>query len=101
MDEPASDNRPSEPDSLSSFTLGPDDAFEGKLIYAGGIRIEGRVVGELHLTGDVAIAPGAIVKASVEASNVDVEGDVEGPVIARNRLRLRGSGQVAGDVQVG
>ncbi len=82
------------------FTLGPQDVLEGKLTYDGSLRVEGRVEGELHLTGDIEVASGAVVRASIEASDVAVEGDVQGPVIARTRLILRGSGQLAGDVHV-
>lgn len=82
-------------------TLGPRDTLEGKLTYEGNLRVEGRVEGELHVTGDIEIARGATVRASLEASNVAVQGDVQGTVIARKKLGLSGSGRLTGDVQVG
>lgn len=89
------------PDRGPRFTLGPSDSLEGKLTFQGSLRIEGRVVGELHLTGDIEVASSAVVTASLEASNVDVEGEVQGPVVAGKRLSIAGSGKLSGDVHVG
>ena len=83
------------------FTLGPSDVLEGKLNFQGSLRIEGRVSGELHLAGDIEVASSAVVTCSLEASNVDVEGEVQGPVVARKRLSIAGSGKLSGDVHVG
>ncbi len=88
-------------DGGPSFTLGPRDTLEGKLTYEGNLRVEGRVEGELHVTGAIEVARGATVRASLEASSVAVQGDVQGTVIARKKLSLSGSGQLTGDVQVG
>lgn len=95
--EPAARSRSDRP----GFTLGPADVLEGKLIYEGKLRVEGRVQGELHVSGDIEVARGAKVNASLEALNVSVQGDVQGPVTARNKLNLSCSGSIAGDVQVG
>ena len=84
-----------------SFTLGPRDTLEGKLTYEGNLRVEGRAEGEFRVTGDIEVAHGATVRASLEASSVAVQGDVQGTVIARQKLTLSGSGQLTGDVQVG
>jgi len=89
-----------QPADQPSFTLGPKDSLEGKLTYHGRLRIEGRLDGEVHVSGDVEIARGATVKASLEASGVSVEGNLQGNVIARQKLTLSGSGQLTGDVHV-
>jgi cytoskeletal protein CcmA (bactofilin family) len=109
MEEVQSDN----PESSGAFdsavksktdravcTLGHGDVLEGTLIYEGKLRVEGRVQGELHVNGDIEVARGAKVDASMEASNIAVQGDVRGPVNARNKLNLSGSGTITGDVQV-
>ncbi len=83
-----------------SFTLGPNDSLEGKLTYEGWLRVEGRLDGEVHVTGDIQIAPSAKVRASLEASDVAVEGNLQGNVIAHQKLTLSGSGQLTGDVHV-
>lgn len=64
------------------------------------MRIEGRVNGEVHVTGDIEIAQGATVTATIEASGVAVEGNLQGNVIARRKLTLSRSGQLTGDVHV-
>jgi len=82
------------------FTLGPGDSLEGKLTYGGSINVQGRAEGELHIAGNVDIAPGATVKASIEGANVTVRGEVEGPLTARDKLTLGKSGRVNGDITV-
>ena len=88
-------------DGGPKITLGPRDTLEGKLTYEGNLRVEGRAEGEFRVTGDIEVARGATVRALLEASSVAVQGDVQGTIIARQKLTLSGSGQLTGDVQVG
>ena len=87
-------------DSGNKFTLGPGDSLEGKLSYSGSITVQGRAEGELRVGGNVDVASGATVKASIEGANVTVRGDVEGAVNARDKLTLGKSAKLSGDVNV-
>jgi cytoskeletal protein CcmA (bactofilin family) len=87
-------------DSSNKFTLGPGDSLEGKLSYSGSITVQGRAEGELHIGGNVDVASGATVKASIDGSNVTVRGEVEGAVSARDKLMLGKSARLSGDVNV-
>ncbi|SRR5258708_4685457 len=82
------------------FTLGPTDSLEGKLNYGGSLTVQGRAEGELHIGGNVDVASGATVKASIDGANVTVRGDVEGSLTARDKLMLGKSGRLNGDVTV-
>jgi cytoskeletal protein CcmA (bactofilin family) len=84
----------------NKFTLAPGDSLEGKLTYSGSINVQGRAEGELHIGGNVDVATGATVKASIEGANVTVRGEVEGSLTARDKLTLGKSGRVSGDVTV-
>ncbi len=82
----------------NKFTLAPGDSLEGKLSYGGSITVQGRVEGELRVRGTVDVASGATVKALVEAPNVTVRGEVEGPVGAREKMLIGKSAKLNGDV---
>jgi len=84
----------------NSITLGPRDKLIGSLTFDGDLTVAGKVEGEVHTTGDVAVENGSSVKASIEGNNVSVQGTVNGNVSARGRLSLSGSGTLHGDVRV-
>ncbi len=84
----------------NSITLGPKDKLIGSLTFDGDFTIAGKLEGELHATGDVAVESGSTVKAVVEGNNITVQGTIHGNVSARGRLSLSGSGSLHGDVRV-
>lgn len=81
-------------------TLGPRDSLHGRLDIHGDLKIHGAVEGELKASGDVLVESTATVQASIEGSNVNVRGQVNGNVTARRRLTLGGSGRLNGEVKV-
>lgn len=83
-----------------SFSMGPNDVLEGKLIYDGSVHADGKVEGELRVTGNIDIASGSNVKALLEGSNVTLKGTVEGAVTARDKLTLSKNARLSGDVAV-
>ena len=87
-------------DGLRRFTMGPNDSLEGKLTYDGHVHVDGRAEGELRVSGNIEVASGAKVKALLEASNVTIKGDVEGTLIARDKLVLGKNSKLSGDVTV-
>lgn len=80
--------------------LGPRDSLHGRLEIQGDLKIQGNVEGELKVSGDVTIDSTATIQASIEGSNVNVRGQVNGNVTAKRRLTLGGSGHLNGDVKV-
>ena len=84
----------------NSITLGPRDKLIGSLTFDGDLTVAGKLEGELHATGDVAVENGSTVKATIEGNNVTVQGTIHGNVNARGRLSLSGSGTLHGDVRV-
>ena len=84
----------------NSITLGPRDKLIGSLTFDGDLTVAGKLEGELHATGDVAVENGSTVKATIDGNNISVQGTVHGNVSARGRLSLSGSGSLHGDVRV-
>lgn len=78
--------------------LGAGSKFEGKLYFEGVVRIDGVFVGEIYTKGDLIIGEGAKVSGEMDVENVDISGEVEGKITARNRVHIRGTGRVKGDV---
>ena len=48
-------------DGRKSFTMGPGDSLEGKLVYDGSAHVHGRIEGERQGTGTIDAAAGARV----------------------------------------
>lgn len=83
-----------------SFSMGPNDVLEGKLIYDGSVHADGKVEGELRVTGNIDVASGSNVKALLEGANVTLRGSVEGAVTARDKLTLGKNSKLSGDIVV-
>lgn len=80
--------------------LGPGIIWKGNLRGAGGVRIEGAFEGDITLRGLVVIGEtGRVVCQTLQANNVIVAGTVNGSITAE-KLEIRGTGRVWGDVTV-
>jgi cytoskeletal protein CcmA (bactofilin family) len=89
---------------LSIDTLiGVDTAIDGDLIFAGGLRLDGRV------RGNVTAAPGTpsmlvvsekgVVEGEISVGHLVLNGTVKGPVHAADLLELQPHARVLGDVR--
>ncbi len=85
-------------DETQITTIGRDAKFKGELIIEQSARILGNFEGRIVSQGEVHIAEGALCKATVEARSVIVDGNVEGDILARERLSLSGKARVKGDI---
>ena len=82
--------------------IGAGTVVNGNVTFAGGLRIDGKV------NGNVIAAPGepstlviseqAQVDGEIRVSHVVINGKVDGPVIADGYLELQPKAQVVGDV---
>lgn len=72
---------------------------EGRIISSEDLTIDGRVEGSIEL-GDhnLTIQPGAVVSADLTARNITISGAVTGAVHASEKVELRETGSVDGDV---
>lgn len=81
--------------------LGPGINWHGNLRGSGGIRIEGAFDGEIGIRGLVVIGEtGRVTCEKLQANTVIVAGAMHGNIIAE-KLEIRGTGRVWGDVIVG
>lgn len=79
--------------------LGKSVVIKGEVSGSEDLYIDGEVEGSIDLRShSVTIGPNGKVKASVTAKSIVVQGRVEGRVTASDRLDLRKSAVVTGDV---
>ena len=86
------------PDEINVTVIGKDAKFKGELIIEQSAKILGSFEGRIACQGEVHVAEGAFCKATVEARSVIVDGNVEGDILARERLSLSGKARVKGDI---
>ncbi len=79
--------------------LGEGTQFKGVLSFAGAVRIDGHVEGEI--VGDEVLIVGepGQVKAEIEVGTLVVSGRVQGTITAKQRVELLGSGRVTGTIR--
>jgi cytoskeletal protein CcmA (bactofilin family) len=75
--------------------------LEGKIEGAGHVRIAGRFKGDVNVQGDLTIERGAQISGQVSAKQVVVEGTLEGNITKAERVELRQSAVLNGDVKAG
>ncbi len=75
-----------------------DLTIAGDLQAAGVIRIEGRVIGNVHAGDQVLLSEGGIVEGDIAAREAVIGGRVHGCITATERVELQTSAVVHGDV---
>lgn len=78
---------------------GASIVIRGELTAQEDVTISGRVEGSIRVEGHrVVVSPGAHVVADVQAREIVVSGAVKGTLSAKERIELRESADVEGDV---
>ena len=79
--------------------IGKSLRVEGKVISSEDLTIDGEVEGSIEL-GDhsLTIGPGAAIQADLVAKAITISGTVVGNIKASERVDLRASGSVDGDI---
>jgi len=101
---PSASLRPSEPvrsDARSSeiATIGKSVVVKGELSGSEDLVVDGEVEGSIALRGQsLTIGPNGRVRANIEARNVILHGRVDGDIHASDRVELRKSASLSGDI---
>lgn len=93
--------RSSEPLRSSSdvATIGKSVVVKGELSGSEDLIVDGEVEGNISLRGQTCtIGPNGRVRANIEARNVIVHGRVNGDIHASERVELRKTASLAGDI---
>ncbi|MFZ3071941.1 MAG: polymer-forming cytoskeletal protein [Thermodesulfobacteriota bacterium] len=79
--------------------IGKGVQAEGKLIFDGTVRIDGRFKGEVESNGTLVIGEDALIEATLNIDTIVVSGEIRGVINAKSRVELRGPGKVFGDIR--
>ena len=78
--------------------IGEGTVFEGKIVSAASLRIDGTVVGDIECAGDVTVGTAGLVKSNIAARNVYNAGTIEGSVDAKSKIAVSSKGRVLGNL---
>jgi len=81
-----------------SNTIGKGTIVTGDIESHGNIRIEGKVVGNIHSKSKVVLGSGSIVEGNVIAQNAEIEGQIKGKIEIKDVLTLKASAMIDGDI---
>ncbi|HZD30840.1 MAG TPA: polymer-forming cytoskeletal protein [Candidatus Angelobacter sp.] len=80
-------------------TIGKSVIVRGELSGSEDLYVDGEVEGSVSLKGQsLTIGPNGRVRANLEARNVIVHGRVDGNIVASDRVDLRKSASLTGDI---
>jgi cytoskeletal protein CcmA (bactofilin family) len=78
--------------------LGKGSAFEGKLLFEGTVRIDGKFSGEIISTDTLIIGEGAEVKANLQVGSLICLGDFNGDAKASKSVEMKAPAKVHGSI---
>ena len=91
---------PAQPEG-KKLIVGRDISLNGEITSCEKLVVEGRVHAELTECREIEIARSGFFKGSAEIETADISGRFEGSLTVRDRLLVRASGHVEGDVRYG
>jgi len=81
--------------------LGEGTEFEGKLIFTGAVRLDGKFKGEILGKGTLVVGQGGRIEADIQVDSLMIGGDVRGTVEVRERMEIDSTGRLTGNVKTG
>jgi cytoskeletal protein CcmA (bactofilin family) len=73
--------------------------IEGKYTFSGTVMLNGKFKGEISSNDTLIIGEKGVINAQIRAGVVLISGEVVGNVLGLERVELRGSARVFGDVE--
>jgi len=86
-----------DPDTTDTL-IGEGTVFEGKIRSEAGVRVEGKIYGDIECKGDVTIGEKGVLYSNVQARQVELAGTVHGNVTAQGQLTIRSTGKLYGNL---
>ena len=79
--------------------IGVGTIIEGKLRSPGSIRIDGKIIGEVFATQNIAVGNSGDVDGNLSAKNITIGGKIKGTVIAQEKIVFESKAVVRGDIR--
>jgi len=86
-------------DSGAHTILGQEASFDGKLVFQGQVRIDGKFAGEIETEDTVTIAKSGEVNANVHVGTLKLHGTLRGNVRAKKLVELHPPARMYGDIE--
>lgn len=92
----------SKPESRIDCLIGAGTTIEGDITFTGGLRVDGRVRGNVVASdgkaGTLVLSEQAQIEGEVRVSHVVINGTLVGPIHAAEYIELQSKASVTGDV---
>ena len=85
--------------AASDLLLGRGVRFEGKLTFAGTVRIDASFVGTIVTDDVLVVGEAARIDANITCGTIVVHGEVNGNIQAKTGVEIRASGKLRGDLE--
>lgn len=72
--------------------------IEGKLYSEGNVRLDGKMVGELTVNGNLTLGDSSEVNGNIKSKNITISGNVEGTIHASEKVVLDTQARFKGDL---
>jgi len=87
------------PAAASDLLLGRGVKFEGKLTFAGTVRIDASFVGTIVTNDVLVVGEAARIDANITCGNIVVHGEVNGNIQAKSGVEIKSAAKVRGDLE--
>lgn len=77
--------------------IGANCEIEGAFTSSGNVRMDGKFIGTLVITGNILVGESADIEADINAQNISIAGTVRGHVTG-NKVQLLRTGKIWGDI---
>lgn len=95
-------NKPNKPQNRIDCLIGAGTEIKGDMTFDGGLRVDGRVHGNVISVdgkpGTLVLSEAARIEGEIRVSHVVINGTVVGPVHAADYVELQSKANVTGDV---
>lgn len=79
--------------------IGPDTQVSGRIEGTAPLLVRGRVEGTIALRAALVVAPEGSIQATVDATEVTVEGSADGTIVASERAIVREGARVTAEIR--
>jgi cytoskeletal protein CcmA (bactofilin family) len=90
---------PAAPGASNDLLLGRGVRFEGKLTFAGTVRIDASFVGTIITDDVLVVGEAARIDANITCGTIVVHGEVNGNIQAKSGVEIHSTAKVRGDLE--
>ncbi len=78
--------------------IGGGTTIKGDIDCNGDMRIDGKVTGNIKISGKIVIGPSGDINGQITCKNSEIEGKVEGKIFVAELLVLKSTAAILGDI---